>query len=66
MPRMTGIELARHIGTLAPAVPVILCTGYADEQTMGEALAAGARAVLAKPVEPKSLRALIEAVLPGR
>jgi PAS domain S-box-containing protein len=66
MPRMTGIELARHVGALAPAVPVILCTGYADEQTMGEALAAGARAVLAKPVEPKSLRALLEAVLPGR
>ena len=66
MPRMTGIELARHLATLEPPVPVILCTGYADDQTKGDALAAGARAVLAKPVEPKALRALIETLLPGR
>jgi PAS domain S-box-containing protein len=65
MPGMTGVELARHLAALRPSLPVVLCTGYADERTMNDALAAGARAVLAKPVEPASLRALLETCLPG-
>jgi CheY-like chemotaxis protein len=33
MPRMSGIELARAVHELRPAVPIVLTTGYVDDAT---------------------------------
>ncbi len=47
MPGMNGLELIRQIRALAPAVPVILISGYADALGFTEA-STGADAVIAK------------------
>jgi CheY-like chemotaxis protein len=47
-----------------PSLPLVLYTGYADELTETEAKAAGVRALLRKPVEPRDLLALLRVHLP--
>jgi CheY-like chemotaxis protein len=59
MPRLTGLELARHIRGLRPQTPVILYTGYGEEISDAELAAAGIRALARKPVEPAELLALV-------
>ena len=51
MPTMTGTAVIRRLKTLRPDCPVVLCTGFADGATEQGALAAGADAVLLKPIE---------------
>jgi CheY-like chemotaxis protein len=63
MPRMTGLQLARALHALRPALPVILYTGYAEGLATSELEAAGIRKVLAKPVEPGALAAALAAAL---
>ena len=59
MPRLRGTELARSVAALRPAVPILIYTGYRDAITAG-ALAEGCiRAVLDKPVDARSLHALL-------
>jgi CheY-like chemotaxis protein len=65
MPRMTGLELAREVAAIRPALPVILYTGYADGVLDAQVGLNGVRAVLRKPVEPAQLLALLRAHLPG-
>jgi len=50
MPRLGGIEALRRIHAFNPATKVIVISAEADEEMKGQALAQGARAVLAKPV----------------
>jgi CheY-like chemotaxis protein len=64
MPRLTGLQLARELLRARPSLPLILYTGYADELTETEAKAAGVRALLRKPVEPRDLLALLRVHLP--
>jgi CheY-like chemotaxis protein len=63
MPRLTGMELARQVLALRPALPVVLYSGYADAITDAQVQAAGIRALMRKPVEPAALRALLEGLL---
>jgi PAS domain S-box-containing protein len=63
MPRLSGVELARQLAVLRPALPVILYSGYADAITDAQVQAAGIRALVAKPVEPAALRAVLEPLL---
>ena len=42
MPRMDGTELVKRVGALAPWVPVLIVTGYADMPAAGETAKAGA------------------------
>jgi PAS domain S-box-containing protein len=65
MPRLTGMELARELRALRPALPVVLYSGYADAITEAQVQAAGIRALIRKPVEPAALRALLESILPA-
>jgi CheY-like chemotaxis protein len=65
MPRLTGMELARQLLALRPALPVILYSGYADAITDAQVQAAGIRALVRKPVEPAALRALLASLLPA-
>jgi len=66
MPKLTGLQLSRHVQQMRPEIPVILCTGYGDELQARDLEAAGVRTLAHKPVEPAALRALLEASLSAR
>jgi two-component system response regulator FixJ len=55
MPDMNGIELARRLRNRDIAAPVVLITGYPDENITARAEAAGVRHVLLKPLLEDSL-----------
>jgi CheY-like chemotaxis protein len=58
MPGMDGTEVCRRVRqTRAPdRVPIIMLTGMDDAGTRRDAIAAGADAVLVKPVDRRALR----------
>ena len=60
MPGMTGLELARQLGTDYPGLPVILATGYAEWPEGEEAAIRVPR--LAKPFKQEELAGVIAAV----
>nr|WP_321464544.1 ATP-binding protein [uncultured Desulfobulbus sp.] len=66
MPRMTGLQLATEIMTNFPNIPIILCSGYSEAVTLEEALDAGVRRFLAKPVDMRLLAIAIREILPNR
>ena len=49
MPRMNGFALADRIRLIRPAVPIIMCTGFAEKSDLDRARAAGIYRVLTKP-----------------
>ena len=49
MPEIDGISLALMVGKEAPGLPIILMTGYADQQKRAHNLEALVHAVIAKP-----------------
>jgi DNA-binding NarL/FixJ family response regulator len=59
MPVMNGLEAARVLNKVMPAVPMVLFTSFITHNLEEEALAAGVRRVIAKD---KSLADLISAV----
>lgn len=50
LPDGNGLELVKHINAEYSALTVIVATGYANEQLIEQALAAGAKQVVAKPI----------------
>jgi PAS domain S-box-containing protein len=50
MPHMTGIELAREILRIRPAIPIILCTGFSAGVNAEKAREAGIREFAMKPL----------------
>lgn len=62
MPGMTGTQLALELRTLAPDLPFILATGFAE---IPEALRASGLRVLDKPFGRRELSAALEAVVPS-
>jgi CheY-like chemotaxis protein len=66
MPEMNGGELFRRLQNLAPDLPVLLTSGYAQDKAIRECLAEGARGFLPKPFTLPLLAATIHGVLaPG-
>jgi PAS domain S-box-containing protein len=57
LPDMDGFEVGRRLRTIAPGVPVVAVTGWANTD---EVLTAGFLDVLVKPVEPSHLVAIVE------
>ncbi len=51
MPGMTGIQVLEAIRISHPDLPVIVMSAYANERSLAAAVATGAIAVLAKPVD---------------
>lgn len=66
MPRMTGLELSKEVNGIRPALPIILCSGYSEAVTPEEALQAGVRRFLTKPVDMRLLALAIREILPNR
>ncbi len=60
MPGLTGLELSQRASAARPGLPVLLYTGNAEVADAAETRARGVRAVLRKPLEPDTLRALVQ------
>jgi PAS domain S-box-containing protein len=60
MPGLTGIELANALHTTRPALPVIVMTGYADTEALGQFVESS---ILQKPFTEKALADRIAAAL---
>jgi two-component system sensor histidine kinase EvgS len=59
MPGMSGIELTRALRTQSDCVKLVMLTGHAKADIAVAARAAGADAVLVKPIAPSALLAAI-------
>lgn len=55
MPKMTGLQLARRIGSTAAPPPIILLSGQVTPEVEEQVRGAGCSAVLHKPVEQEEL-----------
>ncbi len=63
MPGMTGETLAGKLLAVRPELPIVLCTGFSHTVSREQALAAGIRAYLMKPFEPRELAETVRSVL---
>jgi CheY-like chemotaxis protein len=52
MPGVDGLEVTRRLHELMPSLPVILVSGFTHQGVLRAAVQAGARTVLAKPIDP--------------
>jgi two-component system, LuxR family, response regulator FixJ len=65
MPDMNGIDLVGRLRKLDAAAPIIMITGYPDENISIRAEAAGVRHVLMKPLLDESLVTHIRGAIQG-
>src|SRR5262245_19039813 len=66
MPNMNGLDLVRRLRNRDISAPIILITGYLDEQISERAASAGVRHVLRKPLLDDSLIGHIRGALNDR
>jgi FixJ family two-component response regulator len=59
MPRMTGLDLHRHLVATNRAIPTILMTAYPDERTQAQAIRGNVVAYLVKPFAAEELLACV-------
>ncbi|WP_054030416.1 hybrid sensor histidine kinase/response regulator [Desulfatitalea tepidiphila] len=63
MPVVTGEQLARHLETLRPDLPVILCTGFSERIAHAKVNSPGIKGILMKPLTISDLAASVRQVL---
>jgi len=63
MPNMTGEQLARELILIKPGIPIIICTGFSDENDVNRAKAMGIKGFLMKPVATGDLATMVRKVL---
>ena len=66
MPGMGGIEVARAAKAIAPTVPVVVVTGWAEREDIASARGREVDAVLIKPVDPDALAAAVGEAIRSR
>jgi DNA-binding NarL/FixJ family response regulator len=66
MPRVDGVEATRRIRTEHPATQVVVLTTYADDQSIVEALRAGAIGYLTKDAGRDHIARALEAAVSGQ
>ncbi len=66
MPGMGGLEMARAAKAIAPTVPVVVVTGWAEREDIAKARGREVDAVLIKPVDPDALTQAVSDVAQGR
>ena len=66
MPDINGLDLATRLRTFDGDTPVILITGYPDENISARAAAAGVKDVILKPLLDESLVKRIRSVIQDR
>ncbi len=62
MPAMTGLDLAKELLKLRPALPVLLMTGWCDTETRESVRRLGIRDLLMKPIGPAALGEMLDRV----
>ncbi|MES2640590.1 MAG: response regulator [Myxococcota bacterium] len=65
MPNRNGLEVLQEVARRWPTVRTLVATGAAPDGLARSAMAAGARAVLAKPFRLHELRAVVRSVMAG-
>ena len=60
MPAISGLELIEAVKKLKPAQPILVVTGFADDEEKQAALKLGAAAVLEKPLDIEQLLTYID------
>ncbi|HEY2054900.1 MAG TPA: response regulator transcription factor [Solirubrobacterales bacterium] len=65
MPRLDGIQATRRLAETHPEVRVVALTTYADDETVVQALQAGARGYLTKDAGAEQIRSAVERVAAG-
>ncbi len=63
MPNMTGDQLARELISIRPEIPVIICTGFYDENDEKRSMDLGVKGFLKKPVATGDLAEMVRKVL---
>jgi len=63
MPNMTGDQLARELISIRPGIPIILCTGFSNENDVKRSKAMGVKGFLMKPVAIGDLSEMVRKVL---
>ena len=63
MPNITGEQLALEIISFKPGIPVIICTGFSNENDVQRAKAMGVKGFLMKPVAMSDLAEMVRNVL---
>jgi two-component system, OmpR family, response regulator len=66
MPGMGGLEMAKAAKKIAPTVPVVIVTGWAERDDIARARGKDVDAVLIKPVDPDALTAAVSEVVHAR
>ena len=66
MPGMGGLEVARAAKAIAPAVPVLVVTGWGEREDIASARGRHVDAVLVKPVDPDALSQAVSELARGR
>jgi PAS domain S-box-containing protein len=67
MPRLGGVQAYERMRTLEPSLKVVFMTGHApDHAQVGDVVARGGHALLAKPFALEDLGRLVRATLDGR
>ncbi len=66
MPGMGGLEVAKAAKAIAPTVPVVIVTGFAEREDIASARGKHVDAVLVKPVDPDALAQTVSEVAHGR
>ncbi|MFZ4504623.1 MAG: response regulator [Methylovulum sp.] len=63
MPEMDGIEATRRIIVEFPDAKIIMVTSHGQEDMVRQAIKAGARGYILKPVDPEKLAQQIETII---
>jgi PAS domain S-box-containing protein len=63
MPGMTGHEVARALRTIRPDIPIVMTSGYIQEEDAKAALQAGVREVISKPHSVEDLGRILQTTL---
>lgn len=66
MPSMDGLELIRRVDAEFPDLTVVVVSGYTDMVSLKEAMAAGARDYLTKPLEKEAVHQCLERIMAQR
>ena len=66
MPRMDGVDATRAVVERHPAIPVVVLTTFADDDSIMAALTAGAAGYLTKDAARDDIRRALEAAVAGQ
>ncbi len=63
MPRMSGARAFAEIRTLFPSMPILIATGFAQDEVVQKLLESGANGLLSKPYEVEELLKKLDEIL---